>query len=77
MMKSVLAIVLVMLVSGCEGFKLTGTMCDSLQPGEVSTECRAYNEEEAQKASEHQVDDQGKCLKCEEAEKIEIRRPAN
>lgn len=73
-MKLFVMCMLALLVLGCEGFKLTGSMCDSLQPGEVSTECRAYNEEEAQKASEHQVDDSGACLKCQEAEKIEIRR---
>ena len=41
-----------LLMMGCEGFRLQGTMCDSMQPGEVSTECRAYSEEEAAKASE-------------------------
>lgn len=59
---------------GCEGFKFTGSMCESLQPGAVSSECRAYNEEEAAKASEYKVDDSGECLKCKKAEKIEIRQ---
>jgi len=61
-------------LTGCEGFKLTGSMCETLQPGEVSAECRAYKEEEAAKASEHRVDDSGECLKCKKVEKIEIRR---
>lgn len=60
--------------AGCEGFKLTGSMCESLQPGQVSTECRAYDEEAAQKASEPVKDDSGECLKCNEAEKLEIRQ---
>lgn len=59
---------------GCEGFKFTGSMCESLQPGAVSAECRAYNEEEAAKASEHEADSAGVCLKCNKAEKIEIRQ---
>ena len=44
-----------LLLMGCEGFKLQGTMCDSMQPGQVSTECHAYSEEEAAKASESPV----------------------
>jgi len=67
-------LVLFLFFMGCEGFRLTGSMCDSLQPGEVSTECRAYNDEEATKASEHDVDESGECLKCKKAEKIEIRQ---
>jgi len=59
---------------GCEGFRFQGTMCDSLQPGEVSTECHAYSEEEAEKASETEVKKAGECLDCNKAEKIEIRR---
>jgi len=43
---------LTFLFMGCEGFKFQGTMCDSMQPGQVSTECQAYSEEEAAKASE-------------------------
>lgn len=69
-----LVLVIPFFLIGCEGFKFTGSMCESLQPGAVSSECRAYNEEEAAKASEHEVDDSGKCLKCNKAEKIEIRR---
>ncbi len=71
-MKYFIVIVSIFLI-GCEGFKFTGSMCDSLQPGEVSTECRAYNEEEAEKASKHKADESGVCLKCQKAEKIEIR----
>lgn len=60
---------------GCEGFKFTGSMCESLQPGQVSGECRAYDEEEAQKASVAPAkDDSGECLECNEAEKLEIRQ---
>lgn len=62
------------LLMGCEGFKLTGSMCESLQPGQVSSECRAYDEEEAQKASVPVKDDAGECLECNEAEKLEIRQ---
>lgn len=61
-------------LTGCEGFRLTGSMCDSLQPGEVSTECSPYSEEEAEKASRHRRDDSGECLKCKGAEKVEIRQ---
>jgi hypothetical protein len=66
--------VFLMVLTGCEGFKLTGTMCESLQPGEVSTECRPYSDEEAAKASEPSKDDSGECLKCNEAEEVELRR---
>ena len=59
---------------GCEGFRLTGTMCESLQPGEVSTQCVPYSEEEAAKASTPQKDDSGECLKCNKAEEVELRR---
>ena len=48
----VLLVTFSFLLMGCEGFKFQGTMCDSMQPGEVSTECHAYSEEEAKKASE-------------------------
>ena len=72
--KGFLFILLSFLLTGCEGFKLTGSMCESLQPGQVSTECRAYDEEEAQKASTPTKDDSGECLKCNEIEKLEIRQ---
>lgn len=61
-------------IAGCEGFRLTGTMCESLQPGEVSTQCVPYSEEEAEKASEPPKDDSGECLKCNKAEEVELRR---
>ncbi len=73
-MKVVLLSVFVLLVTGCEGVKLTGSMCDSLQPGEVSTQCRTYSEEEAKQATEHKVNEEGACLECQKAEKIEIRQ---
>ena len=63
-----------LLLMGCEGFKFTGSMCESLQPGQVSGECRAYDEEEAEKASVPVKDDSGECLKCNEPEKLEIRQ---
>jgi hypothetical protein len=72
-MKQVILAVSALFFLGCESFRLQGTMCDSLQPGEVSTECKPYSEEEAQKATEHKADKKGECLKCNEAEKIEIR----
>ncbi len=62
------------LFMACEGFKFEATMCDSLQPGEVSIQCRAYSEEEAQKATEHKLYDKGECLKCKKSQKIEIRK---
>jgi hypothetical protein len=71
------ALVLVLfsfVLMGCEGFRLTGTMCESLQPGEVSTQCVPYSEEEAAKASEPRKDDSGECLKCNKAEEVELRR---
>jgi hypothetical protein len=75
MLKRALLLVLFSFMSmGCEGFRLTGTMCESLQPGEVSTQCVPYSEEEAAKASEPIKDDSGECLKCNEAEEVELRR---
>lgn len=61
-------------LTGCEGFRLTGTMCESLQPGDVSTQCVPYSDEEAAKASEPPKDDSGECLKCNKAEEVELRR---
>jgi len=49
-------------------------MCESMQPGEVSTECRNYNEEEATKSSLPMYDEHGECLRCKKPEKIEIRK---
>lgn len=40
-------------LSGCANFTINGTMCDQIatEPGQtVPTECRNYNEEEAEKA---------------------------
>ncbi|HIC44031.1 MAG TPA: hypothetical protein EYO73_06985 [Sulfurimonas sp.] len=69
---------LVLIVSffllGCEGFKINASMCESLQPGEVSSECRNYNDDEATKASLPMYDENGECLRCKKAEKIEIRK---
>jgi len=59
---------------GCEGFKFNARMCESLQPGEVSTKCENYNEEDAAKASLPLYDENGECLRCKEPEKIEIRQ---
>ena len=63
-----------LLLVGCEGFKFTGAMCESMQPGQSLAECRAYDEEAAEKASTPAKDDSGECLECNEAEKLEIRR---
>ena len=62
------------LLLGCEGFKLTGTMCDSLEPGQVLRECQPYNDEAAKNASLPPEDKSGECLECNRPEKIEIRR---
>jgi len=59
---------------GCEGFRVTGRMCEKLQPAYVSAQCVEYDDEKAVKASEHKADDKGECLKCKKIEKIEIRR---
>jgi len=71
---SLFFVLLSFFLTGCEGFRLTGTMCESLQPGEVSRECRPYSEEEAAKASEPIKDNSGECLKCNKAEEVELRR---
>lgn len=59
---------------GCAGFKFNASMCESLQPGEVSTQCENYSEEEAAKASLPLYDENGECLRCKKPEKIEIRQ---
>ena len=51
MYKILLAFVLAL--SGCANFQVNGTMCDQIasEPGQtVPTECRNYNEAEADKA---------------------------
>ncbi len=70
----VISISTIVLFTACEGFKFTGSMCESLQPGQVSTECKAYDDEEAKKASTPKKDDSGECLKCNEAEKLEVHQ---
>jgi hypothetical protein len=73
-MKHLLLIPLLLLI-GCSGFKITGRMCDTLQPGEsVPAECRAYSEEEAEKASIPPKEEEMECPGCSEAEKLELRR---
>ncbi len=72
--RSLLLIPLLFCLAGCEGFRLTGTMCESLQPGEVSTQCVPYSEEEATRASEPISDDSGECLKCNKAKEVELRQ---
>ena len=53
-MYKILAVAAVVLfVSGCANFKVTGTMCDSInqEPGStVPEECQAYSEKKANKA---------------------------
>jgi hypothetical protein len=64
-----------LLLMGCSGFKITGAMCDSLQPGQsISSECRPYSEEEAEKASIPSKDEETECPGCSEAKKLELRR---
>ncbi len=74
LLKLLLMISFAVLSVGCEGFKFTGSMCESLQPGQVSSECRAYDEEEARRASEPPKDDSGECLECNKAEKLEVHQ---
>jgi hypothetical protein len=50
-MYKLILISLTLMLTACEGFKFQGTMCDSMQPGQVSTECHPYSEEEAAEAS--------------------------
>ena len=74
LVESSLLLSFMLMFAACEGFKFTGSMCESLQPGQVSSECRAYDDEEAQKASEPVKDDSGECLKCNEAKKLEVHQ---
>lgn len=70
-----LSLILTLFLTGCEGFKISGQMCESLQPGQsTSAACRPYSEEEAQKASETKKEDSGECLKCKEAQRLELRQ---
>lgn len=61
-------------LSACEGFKLTGSMCESLEPGQVLSECKAYNDEEAKKASLPTKNKSGECLECQSPKDLEIRQ---
>ena len=61
-------------LSACEGFKLTGSMCESLEPGQVPSECKTYNEEEAEKASSPIKNKSGECLECQTSKGLEIRQ---
>lgn len=73
-MKYLLVIPLLLLI-GCSGFKITGTMCDTLQPGEsIPAECRPYSDEEAEKASIPSQEEATECPGCSEAEKLELHR---
>ena len=74
LLRLLLLISFVLFSGGCEGFKFTGSMCESLQPGQVSRECRAYDEDEARRASEPPKDDAGECLECNKAEKLEVHQ---
>ncbi len=62
------------LLLGCEGFKLQGTMCDSMQPGQVSTECHAYSEEEAAQASESPKKKKEDVVKYKKEEPVEYEK---
>ncbi len=61
-------------LSACEGYRLTGTMCESLEPGQVLSECKAYNEEEAQKASVPAKNKSGECLECKSPKDLEVHQ---
>ena len=63
-----------MFLSACEGYRLTGTMCESLEPGQVLSECKAYNEEEAQKASVPTKNKSGECLECKSPKDLEVHQ---
>ena len=71
---NILLLCTAMFFVACEGFKFTGTMCESLQPGQSLSECQAYDEEAAEKASVPPKEDSGECLECNKAEKLEIRQ---
>ncbi len=71
--KGILLLV-VLIFLGCESFTINGSMCNSLQPGQVSTDCRVYNENEAAKASLPIYNENGKCLNCDEPKAVEISR---
>ena len=71
---SSIALLLGLFLSACEGFKLTGSMCESLEPGQVLSECKAYNEEEAKKASVPIKNNAGECLECQSPKDLEIRQ---
>ncbi|MDF1880845.1 hypothetical protein JHD50_05915 [Sulfurimonas sp. MAG313] len=49
-------------------------MCESMQPGHVSSQCQNYDDEKARLANLPLYDEDGKCLKCEKPEKVEVRR---
>jgi hypothetical protein len=59
-MKNLLYICVVILLGGCSGVVVNGTMCDQVksEPNVVgSQECRDYNEEDANKAFDKVVDE--------------------
>ena len=61
-------------IIGCEGFKINGAACESMQAAQVSTQCRNYNDEEATQANLPMYDENGKCLKCNKPEKVDVRQ---
>jgi len=71
---SIITLVLGLFLSACEGFKLTGSMCESLKPGQVLSECKSYNEDEAKKASTPIKNKSGECLECQTPKGLEIRQ---
>ncbi len=62
------------LLMGCEGFKLQGTMCDSMQPGHVSTECHPYSEEEAAEASKSPKDKQEEDIEYQKEKAVKFKK---
>ena len=53
-MKKIIFLGIVIFISGCSNFKINSTMCDQImsEPNSqnIPTECRNYNEKEADKA---------------------------
>ncbi|OQX57931.1 MAG: hypothetical protein B5M52_06395 [Helicobacteraceae bacterium 4484_230] len=61
--------------AGCSHFRVNAAMCDRIMsdPNAVNIpeECRAYSEEDAEKASV--VEKKGECIECEKPGRLEYR----
>jgi hypothetical protein len=66
---------LTILLAGCSHFRVNAAMCDQIMsdPNAVNIpeECRAYSEEDAEKASV--VKKKGECIECEKPGRLEYR----